>query len=66
MLVLSRKLGEVIVIDGGIEVTVVDIDRGKVRLGLVAPKHINIYRKELLRESDQSAPDRSTETKGGS
>ena len=37
MLVLSRKLNEKIVIDGGIVVTVVKIDRNQVRLGIEAP-----------------------------
>ena len=37
MLVLSRKLNEKIVIDGGIVVTVVKIDRNQIRLGIEAP-----------------------------
>lgn len=49
MLVLSRKLGEKILIDGGIVLTVVDIDRGKIRLGIEAPKGTKIFREELVR-----------------
>ena len=37
MLVLTRKIGETIVIDGGIKVTVVKIDGNKVRLAIDAP-----------------------------
>lgn len=37
MLVLSRKLGEKIYIGDNICITVVDIDRGKIRLGIEAP-----------------------------
>ena len=37
MLVLSRKLGEKIFIGDNICITVVDIDRGKIRLGIEAP-----------------------------
>ena len=37
MLVLSRKLGEKIYINENICITVVDIDRGKIRLGIEAP-----------------------------
>ena len=48
MLVLSRKLGEKICIGENICITVVDIDRGKIRLGIDAPRDIPIYRQELL------------------
>lgn len=47
MLVLSRKLGEKIFIGESICVTVVDIDRGKIRLGIEAPRDVPIYRQEL-------------------
>jgi carbon storage regulator len=48
MLVLSRKLGEKIYISDNICITVVDIDRGKIRLGIEAPRDVPIFRKELL------------------
>lgn len=48
MLVLSRRVGERIVIGGTIEITVVQIDRGKIRLGITAPKDVMVMRKELL------------------
>jgi len=47
MLVLSRKLNEKIVIDGGIVVTVVKIDRNQVRLGIEAPGDVRIFREEI-------------------
>jgi carbon storage regulator len=47
MLVLSRKLNEKIVIDGGIIVTVVKIDRNQVRLGIEAPEHVGVFREEI-------------------
>jgi carbon storage regulator len=47
MLVLSRKLNEKIVIDGGIVVTVVKIDRNQVRLGIEAPGHVSVFREEI-------------------
>lgn len=47
MLVLSRKLGEQVHIGPNITVTVVDIDRGKIRLGIDAPRDIEILRGEL-------------------
>lgn len=48
MLVLSRKLGEKILIEGGITITIIDIDRGKVRLGIEAPSDKRVYRSELV------------------
>jgi len=48
MLVLSRKVNEKIVIDGGIVVTVVKVEGGQVRIGIEAPSHVKVYREELL------------------
>lgn len=48
VLILSRKLGEKIFIGDNICVTVVDINRGKIRLGIEAPRDVPIYRQELL------------------
>ena len=48
MLVLSRKLGEKIHIGEKICITIVDIDRGKIRLGIEAPREIPIFRQELV------------------
>jgi carbon storage regulator len=47
MLVLSRKLNEKIVIDGGIVITVVKIDRNQIRLGIEAPAHVGVFREEI-------------------
>lgn len=52
MLVLSRKRGERIHIGADIVITVVDIDRGKVRIGVEAPRDVDIYRQELLPPED--------------
>jgi carbon storage regulator len=48
MLVLSRKLNEKIVIDGGIVVTVVKIDRNQVRIGIEAPDQVRVFREEIM------------------
>lgn len=57
MLVLSRKLGERILITTPerrfIWVSVVDIDRGKIRLGFTAPEEVVVMREELV---DQKEP----------
>ena len=48
MLVLSRKSGETIVIDGDIEVTVLEVRGNHVKLGVTAPPAVAIRRAELL------------------
>jgi carbon storage regulator len=56
-LCLSRRLGEKILIGADVTVTVVDIDRNKVRLHIEAPHNVSIYRTELLaRTVPQTAP----------
>jgi carbon storage regulator len=50
MLVLSRKLGEKIVIGDNIVVTVVKIDRNQIRIGIEAPHDIPVYREEIAPE----------------
>lgn len=52
MLVLSRKPGEKIVIDGGITVTVVEIIGNRVKIGLEAPSHVSILRGELMADPE--------------
>ncbi len=47
MLVLTRKVDERINIGGDIVIRVIDIKGGSVRLGIVAPSRIPIYRQEI-------------------
>jgi carbon storage regulator len=48
MLVLSRKIGEVITVGNDVRITVLSFDRGVVRLGIEAPKNIPVHRKEVF------------------
>ncbi len=50
MLVLTRKIGESVAIGHDVEISVVGLSGGQVRLGFVAPSHVRIWRKELLDE----------------
>ena len=50
MLVLGRKKDESIVIDDDIEIIVTSIEGDTVKLGIAAPKHITIHRKEVYLE----------------
>jgi len=57
MLVLSRRSGESIVIHDSITVTVVEIERGKIKLGISAPDEVRIDREEVaLRRNEFAAP----------
>ncbi|MBN9121220.1 MAG: carbon storage regulator [Planctomycetes bacterium] len=47
MLVLSRKIGEAVVIGGGVVVRVLDAGGGRVRLGVVAPDEVLVLREEV-------------------
>lgn len=47
MLVLSRKTGESIFIADNIEVTVIEVRNGKVRLGFRCPDDVSVLRKEV-------------------
>lgn len=47
MLVLSRKKNESIIIDGNIEIKIVGIEGESVKIGIEAPNHIEIHRKEI-------------------
>ncbi|MFQ4148019.1 carbon storage regulator [Arthrobacter sp. LAPM80] len=49
MLVLTRKIGEKIVIGGNITITILDGGRGEgVRIGIDAPRDVSIHRSEVL------------------
>ncbi|MBQ9394288.1 MAG: carbon storage regulator [Proteobacteria bacterium] len=63
MLTLTRKPEETIVIGDGperIEVIVKEIRRNQVRLGIVAPEDVRIFRKELI-ERDEALQTRQAE-----
>jgi len=46
-LVLSRKIGEKILIGDNVVLTVVKIDRNQIRLGIEAPHDISVFREEI-------------------
>jgi len=48
MLVLSRRIGERLVIDAKITVTVIEVRGGQIRLGIEAPPEIPVWREEVV------------------
>jgi carbon storage regulator len=53
MLVLSRKMNESIVIGENVKVTIVSIIGDKVRIGIEAPKEVQVHRMEVYRKIKQ-------------
>jgi carbon storage regulator len=64
MLVLSRQRDETIMIGDEVEITVVDIRGEKVRLGISAPPHIPVHRKEVY-EAIRREKEAKAREKGG-
>jgi carbon storage regulator len=56
MLVLTRRLGEQVIIDGRILVKVTSINGNAVRLGVTAPREISVGREELLNQQEAPNP----------
>ena len=53
MLVLSRKIGESIMIGDQIEVKVLSVDGEQVKIGIVAPKQVKVHRAEIFEAIQQ-------------
>ena len=49
MLVLSRKKDETIMIGDQIELKILSVDGDQVKLGIVAPKNVKVYRSEVYK-----------------
>ena len=48
MLLLSRKCGQSIVINDDIVITVVEVERNRVRIGIRAPNYVPVFRQEVV------------------
>ena len=53
MLVLTRRPGESIVVGENIVVTVIEIKGGQVRIGIDAPRDVDVYREEIYEQVKQ-------------
>ena len=63
MLALSRKKGEALIINNNIEITVLEIKREQVKLGIAAPREVPVYRKEVyiqIQEANKEAMNTDT------
>lgn len=48
MLILSRRKDESVIIDGRIEIAIVDIKGDQVKLGIKAPRDVKVFRNEVF------------------
>jgi carbon storage regulator len=64
MLVLTRRVGEELVIGDGIRITLVAIHGKQVRLGITAPEHVLIRRAELGCAPAEAVPPAAKEGEG--
>lgn len=62
MLILTRKLGESIIIEDNIKITVIDINKQQIKLGIDAPRHITINREEVAKKVEDENKLASTST----
>lgn len=53
MLVIKRKQGESLLIGDNIEINIVSLENGSVKLAISAPKSVTILRKELYKEIEE-------------
>lgn len=61
MLVLSRRLGETLIIGDDIKITVLGISGNQVRLGIAAPKEVTVHREEVYRRIQEEQSDDAIE-----
>jgi carbon storage regulator len=61
MLVFTRRKGESLIIGNEIEVTILNLSSGNVKLGISAPRHISVHRQEVYEsiKSENLAASRS-------
>ncbi len=53
MLIITRKVGEKLIINDNIEVVVLENRGGHVRLGIEAPREVSIYREEIYESAKE-------------
>ena len=65
MLILSRKTGETVVIDGRIRVKVIRVEGDVVKIGIEAPAEVSIHRQEVYDEIQRSNQEAATSDQPG-
>ena len=64
MLILTRRVGETLMIGDEVTVTVLGVKGNQVRIGVRAPKHVSVHREEIyerIRAEQEAEPDSSAQ-----
>lgn len=65
MLILTRRIGETVVIGDDIEVTVLNVKGNQVRVGIEAPKDVPVHREEVRQRIEQEKQEQQKVTAVG-
>jgi carbon storage regulator len=69
MLILTRRVGETVMIGDEVTITVLGVKGNQVRVGINAPKHVAVHREEIYerikREQQGGGPEASTSEDAG-
>jgi carbon storage regulator len=60
MLILTRRVGETVIVGNDVTVTIVAVAGDQIHIGIKAPKHVPIRRKEIYEPSQREHPIRLT------
>ncbi|ETT49974.1 carbon storage regulator [Paenibacillus sp. FSL R7-269] len=64
MLVLTRKKGESIIIQDNIEITILSVEGDIIKVGIKAPKHVDIFREEVYLSIKEANEESASPTPG--
>lgn len=68
MLILTRRVGETLMIGDSVTVTILGVKGNQVRVGITAPKDVAVHREEIFqrigREGASQAPDQASDESG--
>jgi carbon storage regulator len=59
MLILSRRIGEAVIIGDEVSVTVLSINGAQVRLGVNAPRNVPVHREEIYERIKQNEAEKT-------